>query len=579
MNPAVLRKVKKATVMLKVTSHNNRQGSGSGFFTIQQDMIVTNAHVLGMLDPGTPKPRQVEVVIDSGEPSERIIPAKILAVDRKSDLALLSIKESGVKLDSLPPPLKVYSARNLLETQKVYVFGFPFGEELGKNITVSSSSISSLRKDTKGQLSQVQVNGGMNPGNSGGPVVDGNGNVIGVAVAIIEGTQINFAIPGDSVSKLLKGRISTVTLGEAGQDKTHTLLPVTVRTMDPMNKIRKLGITWWIGNKGNSRAPRTSPPPHLTGDSEHADVKLVHQSTTRAQGTLRIPEPGQGKTVYIQPMYELANGKKFWLQSIQYDPEPLVELTPVVLKLNQERGKTSVTMRSSTQVALSTYDGENYTSETEFLAQFDERIFSPVRNQRVLKKIDMKNVVLTSKYNGQLDKRTQLSSQLLRSIDMTLEEDGYGRLKRTKIPKSKSRKLSGLHYALMDQVYHTLYTLSIPFHNSLSPQKPGKKWGFGGYLRIDRKRTYSLLKVYNNYHFKGVGKHNGRRVAVISFTGGPENSSGTTKPLRGKAYYDLEWGIISHVQISLNSRMTLNLGKTKAKLSTTVSIQLDRTKK
>ena len=43
-----------------------------------------------------------------------------------------------------------------------------------------------------GLLSKVQVNGGMQPGNSGGPVVDPHGNVIGVAVSIIEGTQINF---------------------------------------------------------------------------------------------------------------------------------------------------------------------------------------------------------------------------------------------------------------------------------------------------------------------------------------------------------------------------------------------------
>jgi S1-C subfamily serine protease len=61
------------------------------------------------------------------------------------------------------------------------VFGFPFGKQLGKNITVSKTSVSSLRKKPNGTLQDIQVNGGMHPGNSGGPVVDAMGQVVGVA--------------------------------------------------------------------------------------------------------------------------------------------------------------------------------------------------------------------------------------------------------------------------------------------------------------------------------------------------------------------------------------------------------------
>ena len=103
---------------------------------------------------------------------------------------------SKVVTGSLP----VRSARNLQETQQVYVFGFPFGADLGKEITVSQSSVSSLRWETEtGVLAKVQVNGGMQPGNSGGPVVDAYGNVIGVAVSVLRFTQINFAVPGDQI--------------------------------------------------------------------------------------------------------------------------------------------------------------------------------------------------------------------------------------------------------------------------------------------------------------------------------------------------------------------------------------------
>lgn len=85
-----------------------------------------------------------------------------------TDLAVLRVEGAD-----LPPPLEVVPADDLLETQAAYVFGFPFGSSLGRAITLNTSSVSSLRRNNAGVLQRVQVNGGMNPGNSGGPVVDG----------------------------------------------------------------------------------------------------------------------------------------------------------------------------------------------------------------------------------------------------------------------------------------------------------------------------------------------------------------------------------------------------------------------
>ena len=70
--------------------------------------------------------------------------------------------------------------------------------------------MSSLRKSANGRIHQVQVNGGMHPGNSGGPVIDGDGKVIGVAVSAIRATQINFAVPADYVRVFLMGRLSAL---------------------------------------------------------------------------------------------------------------------------------------------------------------------------------------------------------------------------------------------------------------------------------------------------------------------------------------------------------------------------------
>ncbi len=191
----VVKKVKQSTTYLRVTLPGGEIAQGSGFFALERNLVITNAHVVGLLRSSTP-PRRVEVVVRSGEANEAKLTGTLLGVDRENDLAVLRVEGN---LSQLPPPLPVASAADLVETQKVYIFGFPFGAQLGKNITVSTSSISSLRRGSDGVLKQVQVNGGMNPGNSGGPVTDARGAVIGVSVAGISGTQINFAIPADFI--------------------------------------------------------------------------------------------------------------------------------------------------------------------------------------------------------------------------------------------------------------------------------------------------------------------------------------------------------------------------------------------
>jgi S1-C subfamily serine protease len=195
----VVQKVKQSTAYLRVRLPIG-EAQGSGFFALEQGILVTNAHVVGMKRGGNP-PRSVEVVVHSGEAGEAKLAGTLLGVDRDNDLAVLRVEGDPSRL---PPPLPVASAAGLMETQNVYIFGFPFGAQLGKNITVSKSAISSLRRGGDGVLKQVQVNGGMHPGNSGGPVTDTRGVVIGVSVAGIEGTQINFAVPGDFVRPLVE---------------------------------------------------------------------------------------------------------------------------------------------------------------------------------------------------------------------------------------------------------------------------------------------------------------------------------------------------------------------------------------
>ena len=202
MDVAVVQKVKQSTAYLRVPTVRG-VAQGSGFFCVEPGMVVTNAHVLGMLRADSRPPDNVDVVVNNGEPNEIKMSGTVLGVDRESDLAILRVQGDPTRM---PAPLPLGAAKTLTETQKVYIFGFPLGSSLGKNITVSPTAVSSLRRNSSGVLTQVQVNGGMHPGNSGGPVTDTRGVVVGVSVAGISGTQINFAVPAEAVRGVFDGR-------------------------------------------------------------------------------------------------------------------------------------------------------------------------------------------------------------------------------------------------------------------------------------------------------------------------------------------------------------------------------------
>jgi S1-C subfamily serine protease len=192
----VLKQSKAATALVVLPEE---RGSGSGFCIDSSGLFITNAHVVKSLAAT----ESVTLVLSPGEAGERIIRAKVVASDGDRDLALLQTLE-GKDFASLA----LGTVQDLTETQQLTVLGFPFGGALSvknrkyPNISVNIVHISSLRRSDS-QLEAIQVDSQLNPGNSGGPVVDATGKVVGVLSAGIVGGGINFAIPVSDVSTFL----------------------------------------------------------------------------------------------------------------------------------------------------------------------------------------------------------------------------------------------------------------------------------------------------------------------------------------------------------------------------------------
>jgi LSD1 subclass zinc finger protein len=209
--------LKAMTVFVKVKA-GDIEGSGSGFL-IKVDgntgYVVTNNHVANPSDdddgPGMPRIRprfrgakpRLTAVLNSGTANERSVRAEQFIADAERDLAILRIEAKD-----LPQPLDLTDHAHLTETMPVYIVGYPFGEELGLNrnpaVNVGKATVTSIRRDHVNKPAMVQFEGEIHPGNSGGPVVDSQGRLIGIAVMKLRGTRIGFAIAPTVLEDMLR---------------------------------------------------------------------------------------------------------------------------------------------------------------------------------------------------------------------------------------------------------------------------------------------------------------------------------------------------------------------------------------
>jgi hypothetical protein len=184
----IARAGKAATALVVV---KGRGGLGSAFCVHPSGFFLTNEHVAQ---------GELSLVLNPGQKTEKAYPARVIRSDKGLDLALLRVQGDG-KL----PALALGSDEKLEELMELVAFGFPFGQGLAPSdrqypaVSVNVGSITSLRRKS-GRLHRIQLDAALNPGNSGGPVLDKSGKVVGVVVAGIRGSGINFAIPVSTVA-------------------------------------------------------------------------------------------------------------------------------------------------------------------------------------------------------------------------------------------------------------------------------------------------------------------------------------------------------------------------------------------
>jgi serine protease DegQ len=201
--PALVRKVEPSVVTI---AHD--QGTGSGVVWSKDGVVVTNAHVVG-------DARQVEVAFFDGRRAD----GRVRATDPDTDLAVVDVERDDLQPATFQKALPA-----------VGELAVAMGSPLGFQNTITAGIISGLHREIPGSAQQgirslvdlIQTDAAISPGNSGGALVNAEGQVVGINVAYIPPEQgavaIGFAIPGatavDVVGQLLRnGRATHSYLG------------------------------------------------------------------------------------------------------------------------------------------------------------------------------------------------------------------------------------------------------------------------------------------------------------------------------------------------------------------------------
>lgn len=189
-----------------------RRGLGSGFLISPEGYLVTNHHVV------TDAPR-VEVRLADG----RRFRAQVIGRDPRTDLALLKIDAPGPL-----PTLPIGDSDQARVGEFVLALGHPFGLDQTVSFGIVSRRGPGRAGDTGAGFDFIQTDAAVNPGNSGGPLVNMAGQVIGVNSMASRGGSIGFAIPSNLVKSLLpqlqaRGRVQWGWLGVSIEEVSEEL--------------------------------------------------------------------------------------------------------------------------------------------------------------------------------------------------------------------------------------------------------------------------------------------------------------------------------------------------------------------
>lgn len=193
-------------------SSQKEEWSGTGF-ALKNGYVVTNYHVI----------ENAKSIIIQGINGDfdKQYNATIVATDKYNDLALLQIVDNAFKGFGIIP----YNVKTTVSEvgEDVFVLGYPLTSTMGDEIKLTTGVVSS-KSGFQGDVSLYQISAPIQPGNSGGPLFDGKGNIIGIVSAKHKGTEnVSYAIKTSYLKNLMESSIPTNILPQTNKIQNQNL--------------------------------------------------------------------------------------------------------------------------------------------------------------------------------------------------------------------------------------------------------------------------------------------------------------------------------------------------------------------
>lgn len=186
----VLKDKGSAVCLIEITDGKKIKSSGSGFLISKDGYILTNAHVVKSAKYNQDLKIKIKFLFSDNSNKEYV--AAVARFSKSLDLSVLKIAGNFEKFCSL----SLSSELQIMDD--IMVVGYP----LGKNIKATPGVLQAFQTfDDFGQMLDISVD--VDPGNSGGPVFNSNGEVVGVVTAELRGLNFNLAIPAELVNKYI----------------------------------------------------------------------------------------------------------------------------------------------------------------------------------------------------------------------------------------------------------------------------------------------------------------------------------------------------------------------------------------
>ncbi len=182
-----------------VTEKKNKQtgpSQGTGFLINKNGYILTNHHVI----------ENAKTITITGIKGDFTVPftAKVVASDRLNDLALLKIESKLVTFET--PPYTLSNSKEVKKAERIFALGYPMQNFMGSEVKVTDGIINSLTGFQQ-SISEFQISAALQEGNSGGPLFNSNGMLIGIVSAKIRSDvadQVGYSIKSNYIKYFLE---------------------------------------------------------------------------------------------------------------------------------------------------------------------------------------------------------------------------------------------------------------------------------------------------------------------------------------------------------------------------------------